>query len=279
MSSYHCYYCGFSTSLKANYERHLKTTKHLKNVKDPKKQPRKTTKNNEKTTIPSEKKNIESYHYQCKYCKKEFKYRNSMYHHIKYTCYENKDEDLKELIRLMNLQMSQKDEQLERQRKQMDKLMDKLQVNNHITNNIVQNNHIQLLSYKDTDTSHLTPDDYIQSLKKVTYCVKTLIEKIHFNPIKPENMNIYISNIKDKYLMVYEDGNWILKQKDKEIDDLYDNKEMLLEDWISEYQHQYPELRVKFNKYLNNKENDETMNAIKEEIKLMLYNKKNMLEY
>ena len=54
---------------------------------------------------------------------------------------------------------------------------------------------------------------------------------------------------------------------------------MLLEDWISEYQHQYPELRIKFNKYVNNKENDETMNAIKEEIKLMLYNKKNMLEY
>ncbi len=40
-----------------------------------------------------------------------------------------------------------------------------------------------------------------------------MIEKIHFNPSKPENMNIYISNKKDKYLMIYEDGNWNIKQK------------------------------------------------------------------
>ena len=34
-----------------------------------------------------------------------------------------------------------------------------------------------------------------------------MIEKIHFNPLKPENMNI--SNMKDR--MVYEDGNWKTK--------------------------------------------------------------------
>jgi ElaB/YqjD/DUF883 family membrane-anchored ribosome-binding protein len=88
-------------------------------------------------------------------------------------------------------------------------------------------------------------------------------------------MNIYISNMKDKYLMVYEDGNWNLKNKNIEIDELYNEKEILLEDWLDEYQHKYPELRQKFEKYLNNKENDETMNKIKEEIKLLMYNQKN----
>jgi len=206
-----------------------------------------------------------------------------MYHHIKYNCKENKDEDLKELVRLLNLQLQKKDQELEyqkiqnsNQQKQINKLMGKLQVN--ITNNIVQNNHIQLLSYKKTDTSHLTEKDYIQCIKKVSYCVKHLIEKIHFNPIKPENMNIYISNMKDKYLMVYEDGNWNLKNKMQEIDELYNEKEILLEDWLDEYQHKYPELRQKFEKYLNNKENDETMNIIKEEIKLLMYNKKKTIE-
>jgi len=38
--------------------------------------------------------------------------------------------------------------------------------------------------------------------------------------------------------------------------------------------HKYPELRQKFEKYLNNKENDETMNQIKDEIKLLMYNQK-----
>jgi len=218
--------------------------------------------------------------YECKYCNSSFKFKQGMYRHIKYSCTKSTDEDLQELVRLMNLQLEQqrtqikkKDDMLYRQSKQIDKLMGKLQVNN-ITNNIVQNNNIQLLSYKDTDLSHLTETDYIQSLKKVTYCVKHLIEKIHFNPVKPENMNIYISNMKDKYLMVYDGGNWNLKNKSRELDDLYDRKEMILDDWLNRYQHLYPELRDKFNKYLNNKEHDETMNAIKDEIKIMMYNKK-----
>jgi len=40
-----------------------------------------------------------------------------MYHHIKYTCKQNKDEDLKELVRLMNLQLEQKDKEIEYQKK------------------------------------------------------------------------------------------------------------------------------------------------------------------
>ena len=74
--------------------------------------------------------------------------------------------------------------------------------------------------------------------------------------------------------MVYENNNWNLKQKDKEIDDMYDKKEMLLEDWMNEYKDIHPEMIIKFNKYLNNKEDDETMNDIKESIKLMMYNHK-----
>ena len=178
MTHFNCDKCDFYTTRKANYERHITTQKHLK-----------TTKNNEKPRILEETttKNNEF----CKYCSKPFKHRNSMYHHIKYTCKKNKDEDLKELVRLLNLQIQQRDRELDYQKRQIDKLMDKLQVNN-ITNNTTNiHNNIQLLSYKDTDTSHLTNKDYIQALKQVTFCVKNLIEKIHFNPDKPENMNIY----------------------------------------------------------------------------------------
>ena len=265
MTHFNCDKCDFYTNRKANYERHIITQKHIK-----------TTKNHEKQRILEEitTKNNEF----CKYCGKAFKHRNSMYHHIKYTCKKNKDEDLKELVRLLNLQIQQRDRELDYQKRQIDKLMDKLQVNN-ITNNTTNiHNNIQLLSYKDTDTSHLTNKDYIQALKQVTFCVKNLIEKIHFNPDKPENMNIYISNIKDKYLMVYEYGNWNLKTKTTELDSLYENKEILLEEWLDEYQYQYPELKEKFNRYLNNKEKDDVMNYIKDEIKLMMYNKRKTIE-
>jgi len=105
-----------------------------------------------------------------------------------------------------------------------------------------------------------------------------MIEKIHFNPHKPENMNIYISNMKDRYLMIYEDGNWTLKSKVNVLDSLYDDKEMLIEEWLDEEQNKYPEMRDKFVQYLNNKENDDTMNMVKDELKLMMYNMKKSIE-
>jgi hypothetical protein len=41
-----------------------------------------------------------------------------------------------------------------------------------------------ILSYKDTDLSHLTNKDYIGAIKKVSYCVKDMIEKNTFQSIQ-----------------------------------------------------------------------------------------------
>ena len=271
MENYVCNICNYQTFRRANFDRHNLSKKHKKMSKF-------------SPNLAQMSKNLAVFspktsNFLCKYCCKEFIHQSSLSKHIKYHCTQNKDEDLKELVRLMNLQIQQKDKELkfqkeqnERQQKQIDKLMDKLDVTNitHNTTNI--HNNIQLLSYKDTDISHLTESDYIDSLRKVTYCVKDLIEKIHFNPNKPENMNIYISNMKDKYIMVYEDGNWNLKHKSIELNELYDKKEILLEDWLNTYG--TAQLQNKYQKYLNNKENNITMNLIHEKIKLMMYNKK-----
>ena len=268
MVVYECIHCEFTTLIKSHLDRHNKTNKHILILNKIQHKPSIVTNTN--TNI-------------CKYCSKEFKHMQSMYRHIKYTCKQNKDEDIKELVRLMNLRLDQKDKelefhkkQLETQEKQIEKLMGKLQIQNIVNGNIIQNN-IQLLPYRETDYSHLTEKDYISAIKKVNFCVKHLIEKIHFNPSKPENMNIYISNLKDKYMMMYQDGNWTILHK-TEIERVYDDKEMLIEDWVDKEQHKYPELKDKFLRYINNKEDDDTLNMIKDEIKLMLYNKKTMIE-
>ena len=271
MNFFNCEYCNFNTPLLFNYKRHLETVRH---------------KNMEKKLKIKIKVQKDQNQLICAYCDKTYKHKSSLSKHIKYSCNKNKDEDFKELARLLNLQTQHQQEQdlkhkeLEKEIKKMQKenksiqiqkLTNKLQINGGIH---IQNN-IQLLGYKETDVSHLTDKDYISCLKKINYCVKNLIERIHFNPLKPENMNIYISNLKDKYLMVYEEGNWNIKTK-TELDTLYEEKEIMLEEWIQE--DRYPELKEKFIRYLNNKENDETLNMIKDEIKLMMYNKKNMIE-
>jgi len=290
MPIYHCELCNFSTPLKSNYTSHLLTKKHisisnLKTINDNPKQPRATQKqpcDNPKTTIHHEQIFPD---FTCKYCKQKFAFRQSMNRHIKYTCTQNKDEDLKELVRLMNIQIEQQKQELQTQKqefikkietqsKQIEKLMGKLEIHGSFNTTNIQN--INLLAYRETDVSHLTDQDYKSCLKKVNHCVKHMIEKVHFNPTKPENMNIYISNIKDKYIMVYDGMNWNLANKKEEIDRLYEEKEMMLEEWLDSNPEK--ELKDKFLKYLNNKESDECLNRIKDEIKLMLYNNQNRIE-
>ena len=214
-----------------------------------------------------------------------------MYRHIKYTCKKNKDEDFKELARLLNEKdkqikelISDKDNQFQKMQKQIDKLINKLQIQNiyngNVNNgNVINNNtmNIQLLNHSDTDYSHLTPKDYITCIKDCNHCVKTLIEKVHFNADKPENMNIYLSNIKGKYVMIYKENKWQIQDKKTQVDDLYDYNEFVLEHWYDEYMEKYPDIVESFTKYLNIRDSNTLLNNIKEEILVMLYNKRKMI--
>jgi hypothetical protein len=205
-----------------------------------------------------------------------------MYRHIKYSCIKNKTEDLTELVRLLNNQLENQQNQLENQNnqlqtqsKQIEKLMGKLEINSSFNNNTINNNNITLLNYNDTDVSHLTDDDYKKCIKKVCFCVMGLIEKVHFNPDKPENMNVYISNIKNKYMMIYQNNKWNLTNKN-ELDRLYDDKELMIDQWIEE--NKDPEMEKFFNRYLDLKKDDKTMQMITDEIKLLMFNNKNLIE-
>jgi hypothetical protein len=179
------------------------------------------------------------------------------------------------LVRLLNKEREDRKElekQVQTQHKQIEKLAGKLEihgVNGSFNTTNIQNN-ISLLPYRDTDLSHLTDEDYKKCIKKVNHCVKTLIEKVHFNPLKPENMNIYISNMKDKYLMIFDGANWNLANKKDEINRLYEDKEMLLEEWLDT--NPDAELKDKFLRYLKNKDIEDCLLQFKDDIKLMLYN-------
>ena len=285
--AYSCKCCNYMTVRRFNYEKHITSTKHIMLLTENRKQQKTTNQQHpdntkatnqqypdKKTTTPET-----VTLFTCKYCEKGFSFRQSMNRHIKYSCTKNKDEDLKELVRLMNIQMENQRQELtktiETQSKQIEKLMGKLEINGsfNTTNNTI--NHFTLLPYRETDVSHLTDQDYRYCIKRVNHCVKSMIEKVHFNPLKPENMNIYISNIKDKYIMVYDGANWNVANKKDELDRLYQEKEMMLEEWLDSNPDE--ELKQKFMKYLDNKDNDECLNRIKEEIKMMIYNSQQKL--
>lgn len=88
-------------------------------------------------------------------------------------------------------------------------------------------------------------------------------------------MNVYISNMRDKYAMFYEGNKWTLKNKTDTIDKLYTDKENMLEEWVNDKDE--PEMRRFFDKYMTKMKETDTMNDIDEQLKIMLYNKKELL--
>ena len=267
-------------------------------------------KNNIKSTSSQQNVNNKSTkgEYECQYCNKILSYKQSYYRHLKICTEKKQDDEVKEsmteLVKLLNKKLEEKDKELEKQNKelekqnkkfekeltkrdkeldrrnkQIDELIKKAGINNSNNTINVQNN-IKLLSYSDTDRSHLTDRDILKCLKHSNFCIPHLIEKVHFDVNKPENHNIYISNLKNKYVMMYDGNKWKCADRDEQITNLIDDNETIieyrLEEWI-ENGNKYPEMMRKFNRYIEKKDNNKVINKIKDEIKLLLYNNRNVV--
>jgi len=89
-----------------------------------------------------------------------------------------------------------------------------------------------------------------------------------------------LSNLKNNYAMIYDGNKWNLKDRDEVINNILDEKEVIveqkLEEWIENGKN-YPDIMKKFNRYLEKKENDTVLNKVKNEIKLMLFNNREMI--
>ena len=283
MSTFYCEYCKYYTHNRQHFTKHKNTIKHRTNV----------DKCNEKVlnvniVNQNVNHNKETQIYYCSHCNKSFKHRQAKSRHMKLNCPIAKEKnDIKTLTNLLNEKnevIENKDAVIESKDKQIEELMKKLECQ-VMTNNgtIVQGNinntaNIQLLNYNKTDYDFLSDNDYLRCFMDNNHCVKKLIEKVHFNPNKPENMNVYISSMKGKYVMVYRDNIWQLKNRKQQIDDLYETNELVLEQWFDEYKEQYPDIINSFTRYLKNKSKDhDLIRSVKDEVMLMLYNKRYLI--
>tara|TARA_B100000902_G_C27309415_1_gene917462 strand:+ start:217 stop:1170 length:954 start_codon:yes stop_codon:yes gene_type:complete len=222
--------------------------------------------------------------FECQFCNKSYVHKQSLHKHLKICNEKKKDEEAKEsmnkLVDLLNKQNNELKEQLEKQNKQIDELIKKAGINNSTITQNIQNN-IKILAYKDTDVSKLTDKDILKCLNHSNMCVPHLIKMIHLDPEKPENHNIYISNLKNGYIMVYDGGKWDTFNRDEIINNMIDDKQGLIEErienWIEEGK-KYPAIMRKFERYLEKKENNVVIDKIKEEIKLMLFNNRKLIK-
>ena len=264
MVKYYCEYCDFITIRKSDFERHLKTQKHLNNesnyyketekgikktqkrpIRDPQKTQLtlfETQKRPEKDPVETQLESDES-NFICFYCDSTFKNKTHLYRHMKSRCKVLKEEKkLQEEKEELKLQLEEERElnKLEREhykeeREKLYKCIEKLLAKTGNTNTTINigkqtNQSINLNSYGKEDISHIT-DSMKDELIKLPYSgVSKMIEYVHFNKEKPENRNIAITNKKEKMIKVYEDNKWKYKDKDETLDELIQTNYVRLDD-------------------------------------------------
>jgi len=216
-----CDFCNYTTSSNSNFNKHLKTKKHRVNEVSSKKILKEleewTQKDPKKTQKDPE--NTETYY--CDYCSDNFSSYAHKRRHELHRCKKNGN--------ISSSLLKKQERQIKKLEKQIELLLTKVG-NNYTTINNTNTNNIQLNNYGSEDLSHITDALKTYLIKHPFGAIQQLIEKIHFNRDKPENINLMITNKRDNKISVYEDGKWVYRNKKKTIQRLIDNKYYILDD-------------------------------------------------
>ena len=144
------------------------------------------------------------------------------------------------------------------------------------TNNGTINN-IILVECGKEDISKIDKTDILNGIKSGFYSTLNLTDTIHFNPKYPEYHNVYISSMKNKYAMMYDGSDWTLVMKDDLIDKLYDEKKNYIEENLDDFLDSLTKSQRKaLDRWMDMDEGHAKIKEIKDKIKLLLYNKRNI---
>jgi hypothetical protein len=232
--------------------------------------------------------NVHFSQYICKYCNKEFAYRQGVERHIKNSCKENKDESFKEMARLMNeietmkTEMLKKDNELQETKKlqnkkykalekHLEKLNNKLQIINNINSNTVNNTIVIMNSFDNPNMSQLTDNDIRPNLRSLNMSISNLVNNVYFNPKLPENHSIRVSNLKKEFATVFNGKHWDTITVDNLLSKLHLWGEYFFEEWM--IVNGSDKLGHAFDNYITNLEDNMEMQKIaKNNLLLICYN-------
>ena len=302
MPLYECKICNLSTRLLGDYNRHLNTFKHKRNIekleenmvksqKEPKKsqkEPVKSQKEPVKSQKEPENEPKKSQYmentYVCEFCNETFStYANKRRHEL-HRCKKNNNTMLKiindkdkyiqkiEQEHLMEKTKYEKEKkEYEKEKKELYKKIDDLisKVGNTYNQNIILNN------YGSEDLSHISNTFKTELLKVPYMMIPKMIEAVHFNKEKPENKNIALTNKKENRLKVYKNNRWVYQNKKEVISSLMDSNYYTLD---SHYDISKTKLNsfcqsnyIKFREFMDEKDK-EMIETLKDECENILLN-------
>jgi hypothetical protein len=201
--------------------------------------------------------------YLCDKCLHNYSSRSSLYRHKK-IC--KKSTNINKIIKNIKQQYEEA-KNINIQNNTTNNTTNNNNSNNNNSNNTTNN--IVIIPYVDSDTKHITDEEFRKVIAKRLHCVKELVSKKHFNPSKPENMNLAVTNIHDNYMQVFTDG-WGLTTKESMIETLFVENEQTIEDKVDELND--PILKEIFKKYKIQISDEVEYKNIKKDLLLFMYN-------
>ena len=222
---------------------------------------------------------------ECNFCNKTFSSKHNLIRHIEKSCLSKKeminkrDKLNNDKDKLINENITEKlTNKINELQNSIDDLKNKdIITTQNITNNIQNNLIVNINSFGKETLNHITLQDYKKYFNSFFKGFLNFIEKVHFDENAPENHNLCITNIKSKYIHVYENNDWILKEKNDIIDDLVTNKFNLLTNKYEELE-EAKQLNNKtinnFEEFQQNYENKDAQKNTKKDVSLMVYNNK-----
>jgi len=243
-NEYKCQKCNKIFNYKSHYDRHI--NKKITCIK-----------NNEIIKIDNNKPLL-VYDYTCNICNKHFTTKRSLNRHSKNYCKKNNGIELYQIIEKLQNEVAQ----LKTHKNDV-----------NITNNCNTIHNITINAYGKEDLSHLTDKDYTKLFNKCNSAIPLLIEMVHFNNEKPENTNMYISNIKSQFAYIYNGKNWNLMNKNELLDDIYDKKCIILLEKYDDLKDILNDQTIQiFNHFIEKYDSDTMKENVVNRIELLLYN-------
>ena len=156
--------------------------------------------------------------YRCKYCYNEYKHKQSCFRHEKKCKSEN-------LITIEKKDYEEIKNEINELKKKLVSITNNTtnnnsnnNNNNNITNNIINNKYVMFPNFEYKEV--LTKEEIIDILNKNEEAIEESVLKIHFNEKFPEFQNIYISNLRDSKVHIFDGKQFIVANKNQALYDL-----------------------------------------------------------
>lgn len=241
MTKYTCEKCGRVFTHKGTYRRHI----------------------NRKQSCADEIGSKSDKKHKCKLCEKSFKSYASLYYHMKKNVCGKGDIDNAKVLQNVKVDA-------------IDKNIENVNVDKNIENVNVDGD-VKVVKFGNENLSYMSDDLYKQILGRGLRSVQEFIEHSNFHPDHPENHNIYIANIRDEYLVLFDGKRWIITDRDEKMEDIIYAKSDHLDIKFNELKHEMdPRDVAKFQKFIEKRDDDAVMKKIKGELTLQFYNNRDM---